>query len=109
MRLHSVPYSPSSSSILPLRSPPLSMPPPRPCAVRHNGQGQDDSPGAREKGDGNAEGQEDESRVIVEVRIVAWLDPGGLDLVHTIERKSGGSGRRGLDHRRVLEAARGRD
>ena len=86
MRLHNVPYSPSSSSASPLRPPPLWTPPPHPCAVRRNGKRQDDGPGAREESNGDGDGQEDESGVIVEVWIAAWLDPGGLALVHDPER-----------------------
>ena len=105
MCLHSVPYSPSSSSASPPRPPPLSTPLLRSCVVRRNGKGQDGGPGAREEGDGDGEGQEDESGVIIEVWMAAWLDPGGLDSVHDPERRLGGSGQCGLDCPWILEVA----
>ena len=58
------------------------------------------------KATAKAKGKEDQpGRIFVEVRPVAWLDPGGLDSVYDTEGRPGGSGQRRLDCPRVLEAA----
>ena len=77
MCLHSAAYSPSSSSASPLCPPPLSTLSLHLCIVRRNGEGQDGGPRAHKEGDGDGEGQENESGIIIEVRVAAWLDPGG--------------------------------
>ena len=100
-------HSPSSPSASPPHPLSPSTPPLCQCVGHHHGERQDGNAGARKKGDGYGEGQEDESGVIVKVRAAAELDSGRLDPIYALARGSGRSGRHWFDRCWGCEATEG--